>query len=172
MSGGVVNYWSYSLRVASICPGGFAARIDTVGTTDGDLTLRFSLRHYRRPKVDVLNATGNTMIRGGNDRQPFLSRGWLRLKSAVGSVATISKWRRVIGALPDDPTREIVDGSGGHVTVRGGSIGKRMILRDAERSTTPAASIGDAFLALEGSRVNILRITLSCRWHRADLARW
>lgn len=58
----------------------------------------------------------------------------------------------VVGALPDDPTSETVSGNSGRVMLRGGSIGKRMILRNGRTLDYSGGVIGEAFQARRGVR--------------------
>jgi hypothetical protein len=154
MSGGDVRIWSLFAEGRLAMSGGVATRIDTAGTADGPA---HDASHFKMTggEVSVLDATGNVTIHGGSvDTMFFRGGGFVELSGGtigddfqVGSV--------VVGALSDDPMRETVVGSNGRVTVRGGSIGERMVLRNGRTLDYSGGLIGDALQVLEGSKVTI-----------------
>jgi hypothetical protein len=154
MSGGVVKTWGLFAESRLEMSGGFAARIATAGSIDGpDPDTSYFV--MSGGEVGVLDATGNVGIQGGMvDNMFFRGAGFVDVSG--GSIGDDFEVGSVVnGTLPDDPTRETVVGNSGRVTVRGGSIGRRMILRDGRTLDYSGGVIGDEFQALGGSRVNI-----------------
>jgi hypothetical protein len=154
MSGGVVERWSLFSGSYLAMSDGVAARIETAGSHDRPAP-GSALFVMTGGEVGALDATGNVVMRGGTvDNFIFRGGGFVQLTGgAIGDdfkVGGVS-----IGALPDDPTRELVVGSGGRVTVRGGEIGDRMILHTGRTLDYSGGLIGDGFQAHEGSQINI-----------------
>jgi hypothetical protein len=153
MSGGGVQTWQLYAGILEMSDG-TADRIDTAGSTDAPAS-DAALFVMTGGEVGLLDATGNVVVAGGAiESMIFRGAGFVEISGGtigddfeVGGVG--------IGADPDDPTREIVDGASGHVTIRGGSIGERMILRTGRTLDYFGGVIGDEFQAHEGSRVQI-----------------
>jgi hypothetical protein len=154
MSGGVVKSWAMFAKSHLEMSGGVASLIATAGSVDGPDpdTSHFVMSGG---EVGVLDATGNVVIQGGMvDNMFFRGTGFVVLSG--GSIGDDFEVGSVVsGSLPDDSTREIVVGNSGRVTVRGGSIGNRMILRNRRTLDYSGGVIGDEFQALDGSHVNI-----------------
>ena len=154
MSGGEVRTWHLSAKSRLEMSGGFALQIYTAGSIDApdpDAT-EFMMTGG---EVSILDVTGNAVIQGGSiDNMVFRGAGFVELTGGeVGDDFEVGGV--VIGASPDDPTGETVVGSDGRVTVRGGSIGERMVLYQGRTLDFFGGVIGDAIQAREGSRVNI-----------------
>jgi hypothetical protein len=154
MSGGFVRTWSLFAEGRLEMTGGVAASVYTAGPIDGPVpdSAYFVLRGG---EVSVLDAVGNIAIQGGTvDNFFFRGAGFVEVDGgAIGDDFEVGSV--VVGALPDDPTRETVVGNGGQVTMRGGSIGRRMTLRAGRTLHYSGGAIGEAFQALQGSQVNI-----------------
>jgi hypothetical protein len=107
-------------------------------------------------EIGALDATGNVVISGGAVGDGFVFRGGGDVDISGGIVGNgFHVGYTVIGAIPesDEP---IVVGSGGQVTVRGGSIGDFMVLYGGRELIFSGGSIGNGFHAMEGSHVHIL----------------
>lgn len=153
MSGGDVQTWQLYAGLLEMSDG-TANRIDTAGSTDASAS-DAALFVMTGGEVSLLDATGNVVIAGGAiENMVFRGAGFVEINGGtigddfeVGGV--------VVGALPDDPTGETVVGESGRVTIRGGSVGERMILRTGRTLDYAGGVIGDAIQALEGSQVRI-----------------
>ena len=154
MSGGAVNYWTLFSNSSLEMSGGIATHVDTAGSTEGDDPNSSSFL-ITGGTVGVLDATGNATIQGGSVATFFFRGGGFVDVSGGSTGDDFEVGSVVTGALPDDPTREIVVGSGGRVAVSGGSIGQRMMLRSGRTLDYSGGAIGDAFHAFEGSQVNV-----------------
>jgi len=154
MSGGQAHTWNLFAKSRLEMSGGVVSQIFTGGsdTAPDPDSAEFIMSGGA---VGLLDATGNVVVQGGSiDDMVFRGAGFVELTGGsigndfeVGSVA--------IGVYPDDPTGETVVGSGGRVTVRGGSIGERMVLYKGRTLDYSGGVIGDALQARAGSLVNI-----------------
>lgn len=154
MSSGAVNSWSLFSNSRLEMSGGITAQINTAGLTDSDAP-RAAMFIMTGGTVGVLDATGNARIQGGSV-ETLVFRGGGFVEVSGGSIGDDFEVGGVVtGAIPEDPTREIVVGSGGRVAISGGSIGRRMVVRSGRTLDYSGGVIGDAFQALEGSQVDI-----------------
>ncbi|MBA4107108.1 MAG: hypothetical protein C0485_15290 [Pirellula sp.] len=154
MSGGQAHTWSLFAQSHLEMSGGVVTQIFTAGSDsapDPD-SAEFIMTGGA---VGLLDATGNVIIQGGSiDDMVFRGAGFVELTG--GSIGNDFEVGYVVfGAFPDDPTGETVVGRGGRVTVRGGSIGERMVLYKGKTLDYSGGVIGDAIQAREGSQVNI-----------------
>lgn len=154
MARGLVQTWGVFGNSRLDMSGGLVGRVETSGldtAPDPDAS-RFVMTGG---DVVRLDATGDVEIHGGSVNHMIfrgggsveLTGGFIGDDFEVGSVVT--------GAIPGEPTRETVVGRGGRVIVRGGSVGRRMILHEARTLDFSGGVISEAFQADEGSRVNI-----------------
>jgi hypothetical protein len=154
MSGGYVLNWTLFAEGRLEMSGGVAAEIYTGGNDYGPIS---DVAYFVMDggQVGLLDATGNVVIHGGVvGEMVFRGAGFVELTGgAIGDGFEVGSV--VVGALPEDPMREVVVGGGGRVLVRGGSIGQGMILRDGRTLDYSGGVIGDALQVLDGSEVNI-----------------
>jgi hypothetical protein len=154
MSGGFVKVWSLFAESRLEMTGGVAASIFTAGL-DSEPAPDAAYFVMSGGEVGVLDATGNVAIQGGTiDNFFFRGAGFVEVSGgSIGDDFEIGSV--VVGALPDDPNREIVVGGSGRVTMRGGSIGRRMILRAGRTLDYSGGAIGEGIQVLPGSRFNV-----------------
>ena len=155
MSGGYARAWTLFANSYLEMSGGSAGRVMTAGIDTGP-SPDASLLVVTGGQIDVLDATGNVVVEGGNIGDDFVFRGGGYVDISGGSIGdNLQVGYTVIGAIPnsDEP---IVVGSGGRVTISGGSIGDNMVLYGLRSLTFSGGSIGQGFQALEDSQVNIV----------------